>query len=424
MQSQSGRVTATRIDRCRVCGNTELIPCIDIGDQYLSSVFPTDLEYRKNVERYPLDMVLCRKKEDGSSCGLLQLGHRLDLRSMYDAYPYTSSTNSSMAKILQDVADSGRALNNLVPGDVVLDIGGNDGTLLSFFKDIPGTLISIDPAQNIKPLFTAPNYIAVRDFFSESSYASISRKKAKLIFSIAMFYHLDDPMKLVRDVAACLADDGAWVIQMAYLPAMLRTNMYDNIVHEHAGYYATHHMAWIMEQAGLEVFDVMENDVYGGSFRVFVKKRGAQCFPTTQRYLDNLSKELKEGLFDPLAYQDFMRRIEKTRDDLRTLLTKLKQEGKTVWIYGASTKGNTILQYCGLGSAEIVAAADSNPFKHGKYIIGADIPIKDEAEMRKAKPDYLLALPYSFIDGFIKREAALVSGGTRFIVPLPEVRIL
>jgi hypothetical protein len=200
--------------------------------------------------------------------------------------------------------------------------------------------------------------------------------------------------------------------------------MYDNIVHEHAGYYATHHMAWIMEQAGLEVFDVMENDVYGGSFRVFVKKRGAQCFPTTQRYLDNLSKELKEGLFDPLAYQDFMRRIEKTRDDLRTLLTKLKQEGKTVWIYGASTKGNTILQYCGLGSAEIVAAADSNPFKHGKYIIGADIPIKDEAEMRKAKPDYLLALPYSFIDGFIKREAALVSGGTRFIVPLPEVRIL
>lgn len=424
MQSSAKPVTATRIDRCRVCGNTELIPCIDIGDQYLSSVFPTNLEYRRNVVRYPLDLVLCSKKADGSSCGLLQLGHRLDLRSMYDAYPYTSSTNSSMAKILQDVADSGRTLNNLDAGDVILDIGGNDGTLLSFFKDIPGTLISIDPAQNIKPFFTAPNYVAVRDFFSERSFAAVSRKKAKLIFSIAMFYHLDDPMTLVRDVAACLDDDGVWIIQMAYLPAMLRTNMYDNIVHEHAGYYATHHMAWIMEQAGLEVFDVMENDVYGGSFRVFVKKRGTMRFPATRRYRDTLSRELSEGLFDPATYQAFMRRVEKTRDDLCALLGKLKDEGKAVWIYGASTKGNTILQYCGLGRDEIVAAADSNPFKYGKFIIGADIPIKDEAEMRAARPDYLLALPYSFIDGFIKREVALTAGGTKFIVPLPDVRIL
>jgi len=407
-----------------VCGNTDLLLCIDIGEQYLSSVFPTNLTYRATAVRYPLELVMCRKKEDGSTCGLVQLGYRLDLTSMYDAYPYTSATNSSMTKILQDVADSGRALNHLQPEDVILDIGGNDGTLLTFFKNDGCRLLNIDPAQNVAYLIDAPNYTAAREFFNKDAFSAISQKKAKLIFSVAMFYHLDDPTKFARDVAECLDDDGAWIIQMAYLPAMLRTNMYDNIVHEHAGYYAAHHMKWLMEQVGLEVFDVMENDVYGGSFRTFVKKKGNTRFAPTARYQKILQRELSEGLFDPATYQAFMRRVEKTRDDLCALLKKIKEDGKTVWIYGASTKGNTILQYCGLGKDDIAAAADSNPFKVGKYIIGSDIPIKNEDEMRAAKPDFLLALPYSFVDGFMKRETELLAQGTKFIVPLQEVKML
>lgn len=424
MSEQSSQVTATKLDRCRVCGNTELIPCIDIGEQYLSSVFPTDLSYREHAAKYPLDLVMCSKKEDGSSCGLVQLGHRLDLTSMYDAYPYTSSTNSSMGKILEDVAESGRALQNLSPEDVILDIGGNDGTLLSYFQHDPYKLISIDPAQNVATLLESPNYTAVRNFFTKKSYDEVTQKKAKLAFSIAMFYHLDNPMKLAQDVADCLDDEGVWIIQMAYLPAMLRTNMYDNIVHEHAGYYATQHMRWVMEQVGLELFDVIENDVYGGSFRVFAKKKGCTRFAPTDRYLACLERELTEGLFDPKTYQDFAQRVEKTRTDLCALLQKLRDEGKSVWVYGASTKGNTILQYCNLGHKEITAAADSNAFKIGKYMIGSDVPIKSEQDMRAAKPDYLLALPYSFVDGFMKREADLIASGTKFIIPLPEVRIV
>ncbi len=413
-----------KIAHCRVCGNTELIPCISIGDQYLSSVFPSNLDYREGVSRYPLDLVMCRKKEDGTTCGAVQLDHRLDLTSMYDAYPYTSATNSSMTGILKDVAESARALKNIEPGDVMLDIGGNDGTLLSFFRDEAFALLNIDPAHNVKSLLESPNYTYVPEFFSEKAFKNVSQKKAKLIFSIAMFYHLDDPMRFIKEVGACLEDEGVWIIQMAYLPAMLRTNMYDNIVHEHNGYYAAQHMKWMMEQMGLEVFDVMENDVYGGSFRTFVKKKGCSRFPATDRYRALLAKELTEGIFDPATYHAFTRRIEKTRDDLRALCTKIKAEGKTIWIYGASTKGNTILQYCDLGKEYFVAAADANPFKVGKYIIGADIPIRGEAEMRAAKPDYLLSLPYSFTDAFMKREADLVSRGTKFIVPLPEVKVV
>ncbi len=413
-----------KLDRCRVCGNTELVPIMDIGKQYLSSVFPTDLSYRESAVQYPLDMVMCVKKADDTTCGLVQLAHRIDLTSMYDAYPYTSASNSSMTKILQNVAESGQALFSLHTDDVVLDIGGNDGTLLSFFQTSGCRLISIDPAQNVKSLLESARYTAVRDFFSEKAFSAVSDKKARLIFSIAMFYHLDNPMQLVKEVAACLDDEGVWIIQMAYLPAMIRTNMYDNIVHEHAGYYATQHMRWIMDQVGLEVFDVMENDVYGGSFRVFVKRKGCTLFPPTQRYQDTLEKELKEGVFDAATYQAFMRRIEKTRDDLQALLKKIKEEGKTIWIYGASTKGNTILQYCGITHEQITAAADSNGFKLGKYIIGADIPIKSEDEMHAAQPDYLLALPYSFIEGFMKREEKMLATGVKFIVPLPEVKVL
>jgi NDP-4-keto-2,6-dideoxyhexose 3-C-methyltransferase len=413
-----------RVGRCRVCGNRSLIPIGGLGSQYLSSMFPARLDYRDEVPRLPLDLVLCERTEAGTTCGLVQLAHRLDLRIMYDLYPYSSSTNSSMPAILEDVADSGRSFGHLQKGDVVLDIGGNDGTLLSSFRDQGFHLVAIDPARNIQPILTSGDYTHVRQFFSAQAYATATSKKARLVFSIAMFYHLADPVGFSRDVAECLADDGVWVIQMAYLPSMLRTNMYDNIVHEHCGYYAAHQMAWIMGRVGLEVFDMALNDVYGGSFRVFVKKRGCGKYGATARYRATLGRELVTGIFDPDSYRDFMGRVAAAREDLRSLCRGARHEGKSIWVYGASTKGNTILQYCGLGKEDLVGAADANPFKMGKYMVGSDIPILDEATMRAARPDYLLALPYSFVDAFVKREAALVARGTRFIVPLPEVRVV
>lgn len=387
-------------------------------------MFPETLNYRSEVPCLPLELVICEPSDGAKTCGLIQLAHDLDLSKMYEQYPYTSATNSAMPAILKDVADSGRRARALSPGDVVLDIGCNDGTLLRFFQDDPVELVGIDPAKNVEFTLDPKRCKHARDYFGRDAYQRLTPKKAKLIFSIAMFYHLHDPVGFAEQVRDCLDDDGVWVIQMAYLPAMLTTNMYDNIVHEHAGYYATLHMKWIMDRVGLEIFDVELNDVYGGSFRLFVKKRGSQASPVTERYRENLLAEKAAGIYDLSTYQKFAQRIEKTRDDLRALCARARAEKKSIWVYGASTKGNTIVQYCGLGPQDLVAAADANPFKLGKYIVGADIPIRDEATMRAAKPDYLLALPYSFVDSFMKREQGLIAAGTKFIVPLPEVTVL
>lgn len=412
-----------RIKTCRFCGNKNIISCIDIGEQYLSSIFPENLDYKDKLEKQSLEIVQCVKTSE-NECGCLQLAHNYDLSDMYEHYPYTSSSNSSMKKILENVANSGKYLNILESGDTILDIGSNDGTLLKFFERYNLNLVGIDPAQNIECQVNSDKFVHVKDFFSAENFRKVSKNKAKLVFAIAMFYHLHDPIKFCKEVEEIMHDDGVFIIQMAYLPAMIKTNMYDNIVHEHVGYYSTQTIKWVLEKAGLEIFDVELNDVYGGSFKIFAKKKGNPNFSKTRRLQETLEEELKWGIFKTSTYSDFMNRINFEKQKLINLLEKIKKEGKRTWIYGASTKGNTIMQFCGIGKELIEAAADSNSFKFGKYMIGTNIPIFDENKLRQEKPNYLLALPYSFVDAFKEREKELVNSGTQFIIPLPEVKIV
>ena len=409
----------SNVSACRVCGGSDLVPCVDIGRQYLSSIFPTDLSYRATLHAYPLELVLCAGP---TGCGLLQLAHVFDLSGMYEAYPYQSATNPSMRAVLQDVATGGLQAVNPQPGEVVLDIGCNDCTMLSMLANRGLTLCGIDAAQNITSVFDDPSLRLSRGLFTRERFAGLGVDRPSLIFSIAMFYHLDAPVAFSADVAAVLAPGGTWIVQMAYLPAMLTTNMYDNIVHEHAGYYTVQSLQAVMQRAGLDIYDVELNDVYGGSVRAFIQHAGGPR-SHTDRLASAIAAEARAGLGQVATYRAFAERVDDSRRELRTLLDRLRREGRRTWIYGASTKGNTIAQYCGLTADDTPYAADTNPFKWGKYLIGTDIPIVTEAELREAKPDYLLALPYSFVDGFLAREAALVAGGSRFIVPLPTVTL-
>jgi NDP-4-keto-2,6-dideoxyhexose 3-C-methyltransferase len=411
------------ITACRFCGNRNIEPCIDIGDQYLSSIFPEDLSYKDKLKKFPLGIVRC-VKENENQCGSLQLANDYNLDLMYADYPYKSSSNSYMLSILEDVARSGIEKVTLKKGDVVLDIGCNDGTLLSYFTRDDLYLIGIDPAKNIESTFAPKNFVRAKEFFTRSVYQGLTGSKAKLVFSVAMFYHLSDPVGFCTDVASILSDDGIFVIQMAYLPAMITNNMYDNIVHEHVGYYSTLNMKWILEKAGLDLVDVSFNNVYGGSFRVFAKKRVKTASVISERVHHSLEQESSVGVLSSNFYISFVDRIQASRSRLVNLMSEINAKGHSIWGYGASTKGNTILQFCGLSGFDLVAVADTNPYKLGRFMVGSDVPILSESEMRYALPEYLLVLPYSFTADFRRREHKIVSKGVKFICPLPDVKVI
>jgi len=411
-----------RINKCRFCGNSNIEFIGGIGNQCLSSVFPSSPS--DNYSKSPLELALCIKDKRTDSCGSVQLAHDYNLQKMYQEYPYSSSSNSSMKGVLENVASSAFSFCD-GNSNVILDTGGNDGTLLSFFEDKAEKLINIDPASNVKPIINSSKYHRIVDFFTKEKYfQSFGKQKVNLAFSIAMFYHLSNPIKFAKDIESVLDDSGVWVIQMAYLPAMINTNMYDNIVHEHIGYYGVTHMQWILSKANLDIFNVLENDVYGGSFRLFVKKKNNIKIPIYESVQNYITKEIEEGIYRPETYQSFFMRVNETKNSLISLINSLMKDNKSIWIYGASTKGNSIMQFCNIDNSQITAAADTNSFKIGKYIIGSNIPILSEEQMRSQKPDYLLCLPYGFVEDFILREDELINQGTKFIVPLPEVRIL
>ena len=244
--------------------------------------------------------------------------------------------------------------------------------------------------------------------------------------SIAMFYDLERPRDFVADVSAVLAQRGVWVMELHYLPLMLEMNSFDAIVHEHLEYYSLAVLEQLFAEEGLEVVHAELNDINGGSIRLFIGRAGQlERTPEQAKAIQTLRiREFELALDAPEPYEEFRRRSEQVRDDLATLLRQLKDDGKRVHVYGASTKGNTILQYVGIDTSLVSHAADRNPDKWGSETIGTGIPIISEDESRALKPDYYLVLPWHFLDEFVEREQEFLQSGGQFIVPLPEVRIV
>ena len=399
------------ISSCRICGNSQLVTVLDLGEQPLSGAFPRD---RGTVlTRGPLRLAMCHGRED--CCGLVQLAHTYSPAEMYgDEYGYRSGLNPSMVKHLADKVAWLQQRRPLQSGDLVLDIGSNDGTTLGCYpKDLE--LIGIDPTSNKFKQYHPPHITAVADFFSAASFRKVAGdKKARIITSLAMFYDLPAPTEFARDIAAVLADDGVWQLEQSYLPLMLETNGYDTVCHEHVEYYGLAQLRWIMSRVGLRITDVQLNDVNGGSFAVTVEK-GTGDAPIVAELID---KERHLASLDTWAA--FEQRVRAHREELRALLTQLKTEGKKVFGLGASTKGNVLLQYCGIGPELLPCIAEINPEKFGKFT-PSGIPICSEAEAHAESPDYFLVLPWHFRKSFLEREAEFVSRGGALLFPLPKL---
>lgn len=366
--------------------------------------------------------------------GLVRLDKVTPQNEMYGKYWYRSSTNLTMKKELQSVVNSICDIIELKDNDVWVDIACNDGTLLSY---IPKNLIriGIDPADDsYKKESEKHSDLIIQNYFTAREFknSKFGNRKAKIITTIAMFYDLDDPASFIKDVYEILEEDGVWVIQLSYTPMMISQVAFDNICHEHIYYYSLFNIKKLLNTCGFDVVDTLVNDVNGGSFRLYVMKSSSQKLNFgTLPYRDScnvrinslLEYEKTLNLDKEDTWINFYKNIQILKTKTINFIKEEKLKGKKIWAYGASTKGNTLLQYFELDNSLIDGIAERNPLKFGLKTIGTNIPIFSEEDMRKAKPDYLLILPWQFIREFTLREENYLKGGGKFIVPCPKFYI-
>jgi hypothetical protein len=406
-----------RITKCRVSGSTNLVSVLSLGDQALTGVFPGSRETPVTVG--PLELVWC------PDSGLLQLAHSYEANEMYgENYGYRSGLNQSMVRHLSQKIAHLERFADLKPGDAVLDIGSNDATSLKAYATSGLTRIGIDPTGAKFRQYYPDDIKLAPEFFSSQAFEKLSPKRAKIVTSIAMFYDLDDPVWFAREVAKALAPDGVWHFEQSYMPSMLRLTSYDTICHEHIEYYSLAVIEKILDAADLEILDVQMNAVNGGSFAVTAGHKSAHRKRNLAVIDWLLAQEERMGLNTPRPYRDFEERVFRHREDLRRLLRALKDDNKRILGYGASTKGNVVLQFCDIGPDLVEAIAEVNPDKFGCFTPGTHIPIVSEADARAMKPDYFLVLPWHFKDGILAREQEYLAGGGKMIFPFPEIEIV
>ena len=407
----------SEISKCRISGSPNVITVLSLGEQSLTGVFPkspTD-----NITKGPLDLVWC------PDSGLLQMKQSYDLGEMYgDNYGYRSGLNISMVRHLAQKTSFLEKMVKPLEKDIVVDIGSNDATLLKSYS-VKCRKVGIDPTGIKFKNFYPQEIVLLPNFFSSDIFSSsFPNCKAKIITSIAMFYDLEDPNHFVSDIESVLADDGIWHFEQSYMPSMLRTNSYDTICHEHLEFYSFRVVKNILDNNNLRVIDVQMNAINGGSFAVTACKKQANYKSNLPIINWMLKQEDGMGLDTPKPYREFEERVFRHRKNLTELILTLVEDGKKVFGYGASTKGNVLLQFCGLTKNHIPYIAEVNEEKFGCYTPGTCIPIISEHEARAMKPDYFLVLPWHFKNGILEREKEFISSGGKFIFPLPEIEIV
>jgi len=396
---------------------------LELGNHYVSDFIKEDNVDRK---KYSLDLYI------DPALGAPRLKEQPPHSSMWGQYWYRSGINASMTKELQGIVAEITSRVKLKDGDAWLDIACNDGTLL---KAIPNNVqkFGIDPCDDSYYQESTKVATVNQTYFTQDAYWEMTRQKAKVITCIAMFYDLADPHPFVKDLYEVLDDNGLLVLQMSYTPLMINQLAFDNICHEHVYYYDLTSINKLFSQHGFKIVDCSLNDTNGGSFRISLQKVIAAESSFGSAPLRDVCRmrvgqvyeyESKRPIDSANTWAEFNQRLNSLKNDVVNFVRQARAEGKTIYGYGASTKGNTLLQYFGLTNEDIVAIAERSPYKFGLKTVGTNIPIVSEEEMRVARPDYLLVLPWHFIDEFESRESEFFARGGKMIVPCPSFKVL
>lgn len=384
--------------QCRVCRSDKLVTVLEMGDQYFSEFRDEGLP-----DKAPVNMVMCQK------CTLVQLRETPPQDKLYtDNYGYYSGINNTIKADLLDIVTKSLDMVKPQAGDTVIDIGSNDGTLL---KNYPKNLkrIGFDPIPKFAEFYNEENLTFVNDFFNKEAYEG---GKPKIITAISCFYDLDNPHTFVQDVADILHPEGLFVIEQNYLARMIENLAFDNIVHEHIEYYTLRSLEYLLDMHSLKVVKVEVNSINGGAFRTYV------------RHMDGVERMRKaeemQGLDDLATYETFGKNVNRAVKELYDFVKGEYDKGKIIYLYGASTRGNTLIQ---IGIQRYIkAAVERNPVKVGKKFL--NIPIISEEQARGDKFDYALICPWFFADEIVAREHEIAEKGVKFIIPLPKLRIV
>ena len=406
-----------KIKSCRSCSSKSLKKLYSLGNQYLTGIFPKSRS--QNVPKGELSMVMCGK------CSLLQLENSFNVNVMYgENYGYLSSLNPHMIKHLKMKSEKLKKISKLGNDETIIDIGSNDGTFLSNYRKT-NRLIGVDPTIKKLKKFYRKDIITISDFFSAQTVSKyLKNKKAKIITSISMFYDLPSPIKFAQDIYECLDNDGIWHLEQSYMPLMLKNISYDTICHEHLEYYSLKTIKYIFDKVGFKIIDLEFNDINGGSFALTVSKKKSK-YPEYLKIVDwLLFKEEKYKYNSSTAQLKFFKSVMQHKKILQDLLSNLIDMRKKVIGYGASTKGNVILQYCNLTSSNIKFIVDVNKDKNNKYTPGSLIKIVSEKEIKRYNPDYMLVLPWHFKNFILQKEKNYLNQGGKLIFPLPDIEIV
>lgn len=405
-----------KITNCRVCGSSNLVKVLDLGTQHLTGVFPVSKD--EKISSGELVLVKCFGDE---GCGLLQLEDSFSLEEMYgDNYGYRSGLNPSMVKHLKSKIDVVERLVKLEDGDIVIDIGSNDATSLKQYQSLGIKRVGIDPTAAKFASFYDEDMIMIADFFSKNVFESKLGKeaKAKVVTSFSMFYDLEQPLEFVKEIESILDDNGVWVCEQSYMPLMLETNSFDTVCHEHLEYYGLEQIIWIANNAGLKIVDVELNKINGGSFSFVAQKKNGNLNTNSSVY-DLLESEKAKNFNSLDPFIEFERRTIEARNKILDFLNSCKEKGLRIAALGASTKGNVLLQYCGINEDLIEAIGEVNPFKFGSYTPGTLIPIVDEQSLLDDNIDIFIVLPWHFKEFFEMSERYQ---GHKLIFPLPDIQ--
>lgn len=403
---------------CRICGNDKLTKVFDLGSQYLQGSFVKEGYDTPPVRKVPLELVWCDTTKKEHACGLLQLSKSVPTDILYKTYWYRSGTNTTMRNHLKFIVDE-IVKKVKIRKPAVLDIGCNDGTMLSFYPR-EYRKVGIDPS-NASDDYKGADISFIKDVYPTSK---LEKVKFDVITSIACLYDLESPLEFIYEISKSLNTDGLWVFEMSYMPTMLEMNAYDTICNEHLEYYSLNVIEYMLKLVGLKLIDATLTNTNGGSIMGYVVKETSSSYTVNEETINKLRlKEFEMMLDTEKPYKDFESRSRTRRYELCDLIYRLKTQGKTIHLYGASTKGNTTLQFAGLSNEQIDYAADRNPDKWGATTLGTNIPIISEEASRAMKPDYYLVLPWHFKEEFLIREKESIDNGIKFIFPLPDVSI-